>query len=81
VYERLGPDPGARQRAYRSLFAIHLGDGTLGAIRTATNNGWALGGGPFIAEIETILSRRAHRLPRGGDRRSAEYARTRGETL
>jgi putative transposase len=81
LYEGLGADPGERQSAYRGLVAVHLDDATLGVVRDATNKGWVLGSARFTAEVEALLNRRGQPLPRGGDRRSAEYARTRGSIV
>lgn len=43
LYSALGETEAARQLAYRALFADALPDAMLGAIRDATNGGFALG--------------------------------------
>ena len=57
-YEALGHDPAARQAAYRALFALELGEGTLDAIRDATNKGWVLGTRQFRDNVAVTLGRR-----------------------
>lgn len=57
-YDALGPDARGRQAAYRAMFGDTLSDGTLTAIRDATNRGWALGSKQFRTEIAALLSRR-----------------------
>ena len=59
-YVALGPSPQSRQRAYRALFLDTFERSTLGAIRDATNHGWALGNERFRRAIS--IQRRAHRL-------------------
>ena len=64
-YLILGHDPSARQTAYRSFFVTPLDDSTLGAIRDATNQGWALGTKRFREEIAALLDRRTEPATRG----------------
>jgi len=67
-----------RQAAYRELFRAHIDEKSLQEIRQATQKGWALGSDRFKDEIEQLLQRRTRPLPRGGDRRSAEFQKQRG---
>ena len=64
-YHALGGDARARQAAYRALFGETLPDSTLGAIRDATNGGWALGSKRFRDEIAALLARRTQPGRRG----------------
>jgi putative transposase len=59
-YVALGPSARAQQLAYRELFRDSIERSTLGAIRDATNHGWALGDEPFQRNLGT--ARRAGRL-------------------
>jgi putative transposase len=72
-YLALGADPDTRQAAYRALFPACIDGHTLGAIREATNKGWALGTDRFRDEVTRLLKRRARPVARGGDRRSRNY--------
>ena len=81
VYLRLGDEAAERRRAYRELFRAHLDEPTLRSIRAATQNGWVLGRERFSAEVAAMLNRRALPLPRGGDRRSAEYRKARTDRV
>lgn len=80
VYEALGPDPAARQAAYRQLFRRRIGEPTLDEIRAATNKGWVLGTDRFREKVEAMLDRPAAPRPRGGDRRSKAYRESAGRT-
>lgn len=73
LYRSLGKNREARARAYRDLFSTRLSKQRLDEIRDATNQEWVLGSDYFKARIEAKLKRRAAPLPRGGDRRSAEF--------
>lgn len=73
LYRGLGARPAERRAAYGALFEEHLGDDALGAIRRATNAGTVLGSAGSQAQTEAELRRRATRLPREGDRRSAAF--------
>ncbi len=73
VYQALGHTAMGRQRAYQSLFTMHIEEKTLKAIREATQKGWPLGNDNFQHEIEALFRRRTRPLPRGGDHRSAEF--------
>lgn len=47
VYERLGPDPAARLRAYRALFEQPLSQSTINQVRSAVYNSQPLGDAEF----------------------------------
>ena len=66
TYSGLGVDARAQCAAYRSLFDTPVAEPTLGAIRDATNRGWALGSKRFRDEIAALLRRRT--LPLKGAR-------------
>jgi REP-associated tyrosine transposase len=65
VWRRLGRSVEARQDAYRGLIKEKLDPVFLGALRAATNGGWALGGEDFLRAIEETARRRSVPLPRG----------------
>ena len=65
LFRRLGRSATARQAAYRALFKAHLGEGTLTAIREATNKGWALGNDRFRERMAVLTGRRTSPLPKG----------------
>jgi putative transposase len=65
VFRRLGRTLEARQEAYRALFKEKLDPAFVGALRAATNGGWALGGERFRKEIAKATGRRTAPLPRG----------------
>ncbi|MDE1987913.1 MAG: transposase [Alphaproteobacteria bacterium] len=65
VWRRLGRSVQARQDAYRGLIKEKLDPAFLGALRAATNGGWALGGEDFLRAIADAARRRAVPLPRG----------------
>lgn len=73
VYDALGPNPAARQAAYRQLFRRRIGAATLDEIRAATNKGWVLGTDRFRKAVEQVLDRPTAPRPKGGDRRSEAY--------
>lgn len=64
IYTDLGSCPGARQQAYRHLFADTVAETDLATIRDATHHGWALGGASFCAAIGA-RTRRAERTTPG----------------
>jgi putative transposase len=64
-YDALDRDAHARQSSYRALFGEALSDSTLGAIRGATNGGWALGSKRFRDETALLLARRTEPARRG----------------
>lgn len=57
-YVRLGRTLTERMAVYRSLFAAHLDDARVAAIRQATNGNYVLGDSRFQAEIADMLERR-----------------------
>jgi putative transposase len=65
LYDALGPTPGARQKAYRGLFREALDEAFLGALRAATNGGWAMGGDDFRGRLAKAVGRRVAPLPKG----------------
>lgn len=68
-YAVLGAGPTERRAAYRGLFAAPLDDGTITAIRDATNKAWALGGERFKAELAAMTERRLAPAPKGRPRK------------
>lgn len=75
LYERLADTPSARQAKYRALLEVPLDERVAADIRYATIKGWVLGSSAFRERLQTVLNRRAHPLPRGGDRRSKRTRR------
>lgn len=59
LYQALGPNPEARQVAYRELFRYELEPGMVDHIRQATNGNYALGSALFGEQIAAILKQRA----------------------
>ena len=57
LYARLGPDPAAREIAYRALFETDLAPTTIDKVRRATNANLALGNKDFTDEITKLLGR------------------------
>ncbi|MBC8007383.1 MAG: transposase [Prolixibacteraceae bacterium] len=72
IYSALGPDPEARQQAYRALFRVQLDDEVLAEIREASQTGTLLSGERFRREIENAQQRRLTRAPRGRPRKVKE---------
>jgi len=64
VYLALAADDDARLDAYRSLFDVDPSPAEITAIRAALRSGSALGSAAFVAEVETLLGRRASRKTR-----------------
>ncbi len=58
LYVRLGNDPGARERAYRDLFAEALAENTLVEVRQATHHNRVLGTQEFRDDISQMLGRK-----------------------
>ncbi|MCG6870584.1 MAG: transposase [Gammaproteobacteria bacterium] len=73
LYQSLGRNEPARQKAYRALFKARIPEKTLAEIRDATNKAWVLGSDHFKDRIEPQLNRAASPKPRGGDRKSASH--------
>jgi putative transposase len=76
-YLRLGKDRETRLSAYRSLFRSHIPDRTLVEIRDATNKSWVLGSARYKDSIARQLDRQVGPKPRGGDRRSETFKKSR----
>lgn len=72
-YLQLGQDAESRRVAYQALFKAHLPEWLLTEIRETANKEWVLGSEYFKEKIERQLQRRVSPLPRGGDRKSAQY--------
>jgi REP-associated tyrosine transposase len=73
LFLALGKTSEARQATYRALFAARLDEKMLDEVRAATNKAWVLGNEHFRDKISAQLNRRPGLLPKGGDRKSAEY--------
>jgi len=76
-YLGLGLSKEERLSNYRALFRAHLSESEITKIRESANKGWVLGSDRFKNMIEEQLSRRVVPLGRGGDRKSAEFAKNR----
>lgn len=72
-YQALGKSQQLRQIAYYDLFKHDIPTKQLIDIQEATNKAWVLGDNRFKEQIEQQTGRRASPLPRGGDRKSADY--------
>lgn len=68
LYLHLGPDPAARQAAYRALFADALGEEERANIRIHVQQQKALGTPRFQAEVGALLARNVVVRPRGRPR-------------
>jgi len=68
LYLQLGPDPAARQAAYRALFSGALADEDLANIRIHVQQQKALGTSRFQAEVGALLARNVMVRPRGRPR-------------
>ena len=68
VYTALGPGPEARCQAYSRLFEEEIPARQMASIRTATNQGGALGPAAFLEAVEQRLGRPAGVRPRGRPR-------------
>jgi putative transposase len=79
MYRRLGRADRERQGAYRELFRGRMPERDVATIRDATNKAWVLGDDRFKAQIEAKTGRRALPLGRGGDRKSAEFRKSRNQ--
>jgi putative transposase len=76
LYQALGGTEDERQATYRALFDQGIADKTLMEIREATNKGWALGSPYFLGQIESILGKPVRKQPKGGDRKSEKFKKT-----
>lgn len=65
LYRGLGATAEARQETYRRLFDAALDPAFIGAVRAATNGGWALGDERFREQIARTLGRRVAPAPPG----------------
>jgi putative transposase len=74
-YDALGIDASQRQLVYRALVGDVISDVTLDEIRSATNDGWALGGKRFRDEIAALLARRTQPAIRGRRPRKKDVIR------
>lgn len=72
-FHRLGADDSTRQAAYRTLFNQSISETQINEIREATNKAWVLGDSRFKERIQSQLERRVEPIPRGGDRKSAQF--------
>ncbi len=77
LYKRLGPNTEEREKAYRQLFKHHIGESTLSLIRDSTNKAWVLGNDRFQNKIQRLTDRRTVPTPRGGDRKSEAFKKSR----
>jgi len=75
LYRALGATPKARARSYLALFRDALPAEFVGALREATNGGWALGSDRWRAKVERVARRRAAPLPAGRPRKDAKDVR------
>ena len=71
LYDALGPTPEARRTAYRALFEAAIDEGLLSSIRGALNQGRAVAGPLFLADMESRLQRSLAPAQRGRPRREA----------
>ncbi len=71
LYDALGPTPEARRAAYRALFGTALDEGLVSSIRGALNQGRAVAGPLFLADMESRLQRSLAPAGRGRPRREA----------
>ena len=69
IFWALGNTPFERQLAYRRLFEHGARDEEVGAIRGATQRGWALGAPGFVEEISARAGRRASAVRPGRPRK------------
>ncbi|UZJ45317.1 transposase [Marinimicrobium sp. C6131] len=77
-YEALGAHPKRRQEAYRALFEEILPKSDVQKITEATERAWVLGSERFKRDFERRTGRPAAARPKGGDRKSADWKKTKG---
>ena len=65
IYQQLGKTVDERSLVYRELFLAHLDQTVLKKIRTASNQGMALGNDRFKQEVERLTGRRVTLLKPG----------------
>jgi putative transposase len=75
ILQGLGRTQIERQAAYRALFRCPLEQDFIGALRAATNGGWALGSERFKQQIAKALKRRVAPLPPGPKPKAAKDKR------
>lgn len=68
-YQKLGKTDAHRQKAYRSLFRVHVEEKLIEDIRSAVNKGMALGDERFKEEIEALCGRRVKPAKMGRPRK------------
>ena len=73
LYRRLGRTDEERRSAYQQLFAYPISEGSINAIREATNKAWVLGNDRFKQSIQEKLERRVEPAAKGGDRKSEQF--------
>ena len=76
LYKRLGSNPENRRAHYRALFERDIPPYTLEEIKTATAKMWVLGNNKFKQQVEELSGRRASPLPKGGDRKSEAFLKS-----
>lgn len=80
LYLSLGGTDKQRQHRYRALFDQQIPNYTLEEIRNATNKAWVLGNGKFKQQIEKQLGYALPPHPRGGDRKSKRYEKSKDDS-
>ena len=73
IYQQLGKTVDERTLVYRELFLAHLDQTVLTKIRTASNQGMALGNDRFKQEVESLAGRRVTSLKRGPKRSMGSF--------
>jgi len=68
-----------RLSAYRALFHAHIDEAMIGAIRSSTNKGLALGGKRFKRQVEAMTGRRVTPQKRGPRKVAEKEGRGRGK--
>ena len=76
LYTRLGANPKYKQAQYRALFERGIPPYTLEEIKTVTDKMWVLGNDKFKQQVEEMSGRRASPLPKGGDRKSEAFLKS-----
>ena len=68
-----------RLSAYRALFHAHIEETMIGAIRSSTNKGLALGSKRFKTQVEALTCRRLTPQKRGPRKAAEKEGRGRGK--
>lgn len=76
LYMQLGKDKFESQARYRALFDNEIPSITLDEIKIATDKMWVLGNDKFKQQVEEMSGRRSSPLPKGGDRKSESYLKS-----